>query len=67
MREAYRKNKGIIYPVLEQKKLNCSLIILYFHTEILNYPIIETNLVKVLRQLVLALEKGTGDPVYQPD
>lgn len=67
MREAYRKNKTIIYKCLLEKNLNCSLIILYFHNEILNYADIEKNLVKALHQLVQSLQKGTGSNIYQPD
>lgn len=57
MREAYRKNKALLYEPLLDKKISCALIIIYFHNEILNYGEIETLLVKAIQKLLPAIEK----------
>lgn len=58
IREAYRKNKALLYESLLEKKIRCSLIIIYYHNEILNYREIETLLVKAIQKLLPAIEKG---------
>lgn len=58
VREAYRKNKALLYEPLREKKISCSLIFIYFHNEILNYREIETLLVKAIQKLLPAIEKG---------
>lgn len=58
IREAYRKNKALLYEPLLEKKISCSLIIIYFHNEILNYAEIETLLVKAIQKIISAIETG---------
>lgn len=58
VREVYRKHKTLLYEPLLEKKISCSLIIIYYHNEILNYREIETLLVKAIQKLLPAIEKG---------
>ncbi len=58
MREAYRQNKHILYEPLINKANNYSIIILYFHNDILKYKDIETALVKAFQKFLLVIETG---------
>lgn len=57
MREAYRKNKTLLYGPLNENKMACSLIIIYVYNEILKYHEIETLLVKSFQKLIPLIEK----------
>lgn len=52
VREAYRKNKNILYDSLKKNSLSLSLIITYVAVSIEAYPDIERKLIVLLRHLI---------------
>lgn len=52
IREAYRKNKDILlYPYLRKKNLDCSFLLIYTHSQILDSPALELKTINVLKKL----------------
>ncbi|MCF8304286.1 MAG: ribonuclease P protein component [Bacteroidales bacterium] len=60
LREAYRKNKHILYDYLEQNNRQCALLILYRADELLSYQEIEAKIIVILKRLVREYEKTAG-------
>ena len=55
MREAYRKNKEIIYNPLIEKKIFLACILIYTGNELISYEEIENKMIVSLRKLVQQL------------
>ncbi len=59
IREAYRKNKHLLYGVLEKTNLPIALTIIYTAREAMPYVDIEKKMVVSLQKLITQIEKGT--------
>ena len=60
MREAYRKNKGLLYEPLTAKSRRISLVITYNTRETLSYDEIRQKIIVLLYRLNEAVEKTSG-------
>ena len=56
IREAYRKNKHLLYAFLKKKNLHIALIIIYTEREELSYQQIEQKMVVSLQKLIGEIE-----------
>ena len=59
MREAYRKNKHILYEVLKTQQVQIALMINYTEKDILPYKKIEGKIILSLQRLSDLHEKNT--------
>ena len=60
IREAYRKNKGLLYEPLTAKSRRISLVITYNTRETLSYDEIRQKIIVLLYRLNEAVEKTSG-------
>jgi len=51
IKEAYRKNKNIIYNFLEEKKIQCALMLVYTAKTEIEYKEIESKIILTLQRL----------------
>ncbi len=58
IREAYRKNKHILYQMLKAKNINVSFAFIYTEKEILNYKSIEDKIILTLQRLIKEINKS---------
>jgi ribonuclease P protein component len=59
MREAFRLNKYILYPFLENKNSHILLLIVYIGNDILPYHDIEKKTIGVFKHIMGYMEKNT--------
>lgn len=59
IREAYRKNKGLLYGALEFQNIYLNFAIIYTQKEIFSYQEIESSIIVMLEKLNKAYEKLT--------
>lgn len=59
IREAYRKNKGLLYGALEFQNKYLNFAIIYTQKEIFSYQEIESSIIVMLEKLNKAYEKLT--------
>lgn len=59
IREAYRKNKHILYNYLQNKNLQIAFIICYFGREVEGYNNIESKIILSLQNLIRDHEKSS--------
>lgn len=57
-REAYRKNKHILYSFLEEKQLQCDLSLVYIGKETNEYSLLEEKIIKLLQRLTREIENN---------
>ncbi len=57
IREAYRKNKHLLYEELNGKQKNLNLAILYSAKEIISYHELEEKIIEALKRLIKTHEK----------
>lgn len=57
MREAYRKNKNLLYEFLDSQNINIALIVIYRKDRLADFRIIETDIIKMLE--ILKTEAGS--------
>lgn len=57
-REAYRKNKHILYSFLEKKQLQCDLSLVYIGKETTEYSLLEEKIIKLLQRLTKEIENN---------
>tara|TARA_Y100001933_G_C18730101_1_gene451271 strand:- start:290 stop:679 length:390 start_codon:yes stop_codon:yes gene_type:complete len=60
IREAYRKNKSILYEIKEFENKQLHLALIYTHKEILTYQEVEKQIIKVLNKIKKEYEKSTN-------
>jgi ribonuclease P protein component len=60
LREAYRKNKTILYNYLLSNKRGCYLAFIYTGNKIISYQRIESIIILILKRLMKEYEKSTG-------
>ena len=60
MREAYRKNKNILYEFLLQNQDSLILCLTYTSKEILPYDLLQEKIIVLLQRLRIEYAKGTG-------
>lgn len=60
MREAYRKNKFIIYEFLEKNQGNMILCLTYTSKEILAYDLLQEKIIVLLQRLRIEYAKNSG-------
>lgn len=60
MREAYRKNKYLLYEEVARSERRIALSISYNAKEILPYPEITGKIILILQRLIVELEKASG-------
>ena len=60
MREAYRKNKFIMYEFLEQNQGTLILALTYTSKEILPYNLLQEKIIVLLQRLRIEYAKGAG-------
>jgi len=58
LREAYRKNKFIIYEALAEKNIKINLVILYLPDKILESDEIQAGYTRLFRELTLAINRN---------
>ncbi len=58
IREAYRKNKSILYQTLVFKNVNIAFALIYTEKEILKYKLIEDKIIITLQRLIKDIEKS---------
>jgi ribonuclease P protein component len=58
IRESYRKNKHLLYEILQKKNLSIALMIIYIAKEELPYQEIEKKMVVSLQKLIDHLQKS---------
>ncbi|MCK5856237.1 MAG: ribonuclease P protein component [Bacteroidales bacterium] len=58
IREGYRKNKGIIYDVLNEKETGILLGIIFVGKELIEYQQIEASIIKGLTKLKVSIKKS---------
>jgi len=59
IREAYRKNKHLLYDQLKKRNMRIAFVICYFSNEIEDYNNIESKIVISLQSLIRDLEKNS--------
>ncbi|NQY66326.1 MAG: ribonuclease P protein component [Flavobacteriales bacterium] len=59
IKEAYRKNKSILYDYLEPKGVKCALMLIYLDNNVPTYEHVERKIVLTLERLVVEHEKNT--------
>jgi len=57
-REAFRKNKHILYEYLEKKNLKLNISFIYISKEIANYSTIENKIILTLQRLIQKNEEN---------
>lgn len=57
-REAYRKNKHILYSFLAKKQLQCDLSLVYIGKEAIEYSMLEEKIIKLLQRLTREIENN---------
>lgn len=57
IREAYRKNKTLLYKSLNEKNKKCAFMILYIENDIMPYNEIESKILLVLQRLIYLISK----------
>jgi ribonuclease P protein component len=67
IREAFRRNKQIIYQPLEQQRRTACLFLHYISPETLDYASLETNLREALSKLADAVAKSGHHPTAATD
>ena len=60
MREAYRKNKSLIYPLISQKKKQFALLFVYSGKEIVTYMETEEKLIATLNRFAEVIQKNNN-------
>ena len=60
MREAYRKNKSLIYPLISQKKKQFALLFVYSGKEIVTYMETEEKLIATLNRFAEVIQKNNS-------
>ncbi|MEI8202723.1 MAG: ribonuclease P protein component [Bacteroidota bacterium] len=60
IREAYRKNKHILYEVLQNQQIQIALMINYTEHEVLPYKKIESKIISTLNRLCELYEKNNS-------
>lgn len=60
MREAYRKNKFVLYDFLGQNQGSLVLAITYTSKEILAYEVLQEKIIVLLQRLMIAYAKSAG-------
>jgi len=60
MREAYRKNKNILYEFLRENQGSLILCLTYTSKEILPYDLLQEKIIVLLQRLRIEYAKGTG-------
>jgi ribonuclease P protein component len=60
MREAYRKNKFILYDFLEQNHITLILSLTYTSKEILPYDLVQEKIIVLLHRLRIEYAKSAG-------
>ena len=55
-REAYRKNKHVLYSFLDEKQLQCDLSLVYIGKEAYEYSALEEKIIKLLQRLTREIE-----------
>ena len=60
MREAYRRNKNILYEFLLQNQGSLILCLTYTSKEILPYDLLQEKIIVLLQRLRIEYAKGTG-------
>lgn len=59
-REAYRKNKHLLYEYLEEREISFSFSIIYIGKSRETYSVIEQKIIIILERLISELEKQSG-------
>ena len=59
IREAYRKNKHILYNYLDENQVSCAFGIIFTGKEIINYKDIEQKIIDSLERFIKEHEKNT--------
>ncbi|MEN8225480.1 MAG: ribonuclease P protein component [Bacteroidota bacterium] len=59
-REAYRKNKHILYDHLEDRNLRCDFSIIFIGKERAEYSVIEQKIITILKRLISELEQHSN-------
>lgn len=59
IREAYRKNKQILYDSITQPSMKMAFVIIYTGKNIIQYSEAEAKIILILQRLVEENEKGT--------
>lgn len=62
IREAYRKNKDILYNALNETGTQLDIALLYTSKDILNYREIEVKIILILQRLKQDFNELTGSP-----
>ena len=58
MKEAYRKNKYILYDPVQSRNHQLSVLFIYIADEAIDYPVIEEKIIVTLEQLLSAYEES---------